>query len=386
LAKKSLTKKSILCFLVLGLVFVLMLSAGCGGGQTSAPSEPGTSDPEPSGQGSAPEGEVIHLTASCYLPPAHVASVLMGEMMQEIEEKSNGRVKINYAAGGSILTAPKTADGVEQGLADIGLSHIGYTPGRFPVTEILALPLGYSSSWQGSKVAADFLEKYQPEEWDKFHLVALWGGTTASINMAKTPIRKLEDFQGKIMRGAGEIADALKALGATPRDIPMAEVYEAMSKGTIDGLLVSSEVLESFKIADVTKYTTYVPCIGNQYLFYIAMNKDKWNSLPADIQQIFTDLRSEYEERMGLGWIDMNREGFHLAMEQGAEYITLSDEEAARWKEAVEPVIEDYITKMAGKGYSEQEIREQLAFIRERMDYWEKQEVEEGIPSEDILK
>ncbi|NLL20247.1 MAG: hypothetical protein GX263_00725, partial [Firmicutes bacterium] len=163
-------------------------------------------------------------------------------------------------------------------------------------------------------------------------------------------------------------------------------VYEAMSKGTIDGLLVSSEVLESFKIADVTKYTTYVPCIGNQYNFYIAMNKDKWNSLPEDIQQIFTDLRSEYEERMGLGWIDMNRAGFHLAIEQGAEYITLSDEEAARWQEAVQPVMEDYITKMVDKGYSEQEIREQLAFIRERMDYWKKQEVEEDIPSEDILK
>jgi TRAP-type C4-dicarboxylate transport system substrate-binding protein len=376
-----LSKRSIFGLMSLVLAVVLVFFSGCGS-STPESSSPGTSE-----QGSSQGNEqVIHLTASCYLPPAHVASELMGEMMQEIQEKSNGRLEITYAAGGSILTAPKTADGVEQGLADIGLSHIGYTPGRFPVTEILALPLGYSSSWQGSKVAADFLEKYQPEEWDKFHLVALWGGTTASINMAKTPIRKLEDFQGKIMRGAGEIADALKALGATPRDIPMAEVYEAMSKGTIDGLLVSSEVLESFKIADVTKYTTYVPCIGNQYNFYIAMNKDKWNSLPEDIQQIFTDLRSEYEERMGLGWIDMNRAGFHLAIEQGAEYITLSDEEAARWQEAVQPVMEDYITKMVGKGYSEQEIREQLAFIRERMDYWKKQEVEEGIPSEDILK
>ena len=371
------SKKSSIGFMSLLLVVVLIFSCGCSSSTPESSTSSGTS--EQSSQGSE---EVIHLTASCYLPPAHVASELMGEMMQEIEKKSNGRVKINYAAGGSILTAPQTADGVEHGLADIGLSHIGYTPGRFPVTEILDLPLGYSSSWVGTRITQDFIAKYKPKEWDNFKLVAAWGGTTASVNMASTPIRKLEDFKGKSMRGAGEIADALKALGATPRDIPMAEVYEAMSKGTIDGLLVSSEVLKSFKIADVTKYTTYAPCIGNQYLFYIVMNKDKWASLPEDIQQIFNELGPIYEEKMGLGWNIMNVEGFKLAIEQGAEYITLPDEEAARWKEAVQPVLEDYITKMVGKGYSEQEIREQFAFIRERMDYWDQKQIEEGIPSE----
>ncbi len=370
------SKKSSIGFLSLLLVVVLMFFCGC------SSSTPESTSPETSEQGSQGSEEVIYLTASCYLPPAHVASELMGEMMQEIEEKSNGRVKITYAAGGSILTAPQTADGVEHGLADIGLSHIGYTPGRFPVTEILDLPLGYSSSWVGTRITQDFIAKYQPEEWDNFKLVAAWGGSTASVNMASIPIRKLEDFKGKSMRGAGEIADALKALGSTPRDIPMAEVYEAMSKGTIDGLLVSSEVLKSFKIADVTKYTTYAPCIGNQYLFYIVMNKDKWASLPEDIQQIFNELGPIYEEKMGLGWNIMNVEGFNLAIEQGAEYITLPDEEAARWKEAVQPVLEDYITKMVGKGYSEQEIREQFAFIQERMDYWDQKQIEEGIPSE----
>ena len=66
-------------------------------------------------------------------------------MMKEIQTRSNGRLEINYAAGSSILTGPKTADGIEQGLADIGLSHIGYTPGRFPQTEALDLPIGYPS-------------------------------------------------------------------------------------------------------------------------------------------------------------------------------------------------------------------------------------------------
>jgi TRAP-type C4-dicarboxylate transport system substrate-binding protein len=365
-----------LVFLIIPLVIALALTGGCAKSkpqsqtQGQAPSAQGTSQP------------VIKLTASCYLPPAHMLSVMMGNMMKEIQEKSNGRVEITYAAGGSILTAPKTADGLEQGLADIGLSHIGYTPGRFPVTEALDLPMGYPSSWVGTKVALDFLAKYNPKEWDNFHLLLVNGGTTAAINMAKSPVRKLEDLKGKSMRGAGEVADALKALGATPRDIPMAEVYEAMSKGTIDGLLVGAESLKSFKLADVTKYTTYVPSIGNQYLFYIAMNKKKWDSLPPDIQKIFTEVSAKYQEESAVGWNKINVEGFQTAIAQGAEFITLPPEEAARWKAAVQPVIDNYVSKMVAKGFPEQQVKEQIAFIKERIAYWEQQQKAQNIPSE----
>ncbi|MCR4393485.1 MAG: TRAP transporter substrate-binding protein [Dehalococcoidales bacterium] len=329
----------------------------------------------------------IKLIASCYLPPAHMMSGLMGDMLKEIETLSNGRLEITYASGGSILTGPKTADGIEQGLADIGLSHIGYTPGRFPITEALDLPVGYSSSWVGTNVALDFLAKYKPKEWDNFHILLVDGGTTASINMAKTPIRKLEDFQGKTMRGAGEVADALKALGATPRDIPMSEVYEAMSKGTIDGLLVGAESLKSFKLADVTKYTTYAPSIGNQYLFYIAINKKKWDSLGPDLQKIFTDVCAKYQPESAVGWNKINVLGFQQAISQGAEFITIPDDEAARWKAAVAPVIDAYIKKIVDKGLAtEQQARDMIAFIKERMAYWDRQQIEQHIPSEADIK
>lgn len=356
------------------LIFSLAVIPAFTGGCAKDTSEQGSSAQE--------TAEPVRLTASCYLPPAHMLSVMMGDMMNEIQAQSNGRLEITYAAGGSILTAPKTADGIEQGLADIGLSHIGYTPGRFPVTEALDLPMGYSTSWVGTNVALDFLEKYQPGEWDNFKILLINGGTTAALNMAKSPVRKMEDLKGKTMRGAGEVADALKALGATPRDIPMTEVYEAMSKGTIDGLLVGAESLKSFKLADVTKYTAYVPAVGNQYLFYIAMNKGKWDSLSPDLQQIFTDVSAKYQAESAIGWNKINVEGFQTAIDQGAEFITLSDEEAARWKEAVQPVIDNYVTKMAEKGFPEQEVKDQIAFIKERIIYWDEQQAAQNIPSE----
>lgn len=166
----------------------------------------------------------------------------------------------------------------------------------------------------------------------------------------------------------------------------MAEVYEAMSKGTIDGLLVGAESLKSFKIADVTKYTTYAPSIGNQYLFYIAMNKSKWDSLGPDLQKIFDDVSAKYQEESAIGWNLINVLGFQTAIDQGAEFITLSDEEAARWQEAVQPVIDNYVIKMVDKGFPEQEAKDQIAFIRERMSYWDQKQADQNIPSEADIK
>jgi TRAP-type transport system periplasmic protein len=375
--------------LVISLVLVLTLLIGCSATTTTtSSSKPAVTTTAAASQTTAAAANqpVIKLTASCYLPPAHMLSGMMGDMMKEIQTKSNGRLEITYASGGSILTGPKTADGIEQGLADIGLSHIGYTPGRFPQTEALDLPIGYPSSWVGTNVALDFLAKFKPVEWNNFHILLADGGTTAAVNMAKKPVRKLEDLKGMTMRGAGEVADALSALGATPRDLPMSDVYEAMSKGTIDGLLVGAESLKSFKLADVTKYTTFVPSVGNQYLFYIAMNGNKWNSLPADLQKIFNDVSAKYQPESAVGWNNINVLGFQTAIQQGAEFITLSDAEAARWKAAVQPVMDSYVTKLVSKGFTEQLAREQIAFIKDRLAYWSQQQIAQKIPSEADIK
>lgn len=312
---------------------------------------------------------------------------MMDEWGKEIMKRSSGRVEITYFPGGSLLTAPKVPDGLASGIVDIAHSHIGYNPGRFPETEALDLPVGYPTGWVGTFVAKDFLDKYKPKEWDKLILLFAHGGNTSGIHMAKKPIRKLEDFKGTTMRGAGEIADAEAALGATPRDVPMAEVYEAMSKGTIDGLLVGIETLKSFRIAEVAKYSTFAWPVGNMYTFYIAMNRDKWNGLPDDIKQIFNDVNAAYIPKFAEAWNKINKEGFEYTKSLGNEVITLSPEEAARWKVAVAPVMDKYVDKMVAKGYPAQEIKDRIAFIKERIDFYTKKQTEQKIPSEfDLFK
>src|SRR5512137_53782 len=101
---------------LISLVLILAFLGACSGSTPAPTSAPPTAKPPATTQAPPPTSAppaaagAIKLTASCYLPPAHFLSSMMGDMMKEIQTLSNGKVEITYAAGGSILTGPKTAD------------------------------------------------------------------------------------------------------------------------------------------------------------------------------------------------------------------------------------------------------------------------------------
>jgi len=259
--------------------------------------------------------------------------------------------------------------GVVSGIADIGYTHVEYNPGRFPVTGASELPLGFSSAWVGSQVANDFYNELKPKEWDDVRV--LWMNTgNPSLIISKKPVRKLEDMKGLTIRVPGMVGRTIKALGATPSPTPMMEVYDAMSKGVIDGVNTPFETLKTFRFAEVVGYTTASWQVGNIYTFYVAMNKKSYKKLPPHIKEIFDELSGEYKERFALMWNVIDFHGKEFAKQKGVEIIELSPQEVARWKKATAPVVEDYVNEMVGKGHSETEVRGWIKFLRERIDYW----------------
>jgi TRAP-type C4-dicarboxylate transport system substrate-binding protein len=173
----------------------------------------------------------------------------------------------------------------------------------------------------------------------------------------------------------------MKALGGTPAPTPMMEVYEAISKGVNDGVFTPYETLKTFKFAEVVKYTTVSWQVGSVYAFYVAMNNDTWKKLPPDIQAIFTEVRGMFREKYALMWNSIDFEGLEFAKAKGVELIELSPEEEVRWKKAAEVAIDGYVKELVGKGHKEDEVRGWIKFLRERIDYWTKKQIEWRIAS-----
>jgi TRAP-type C4-dicarboxylate transport system substrate-binding protein len=111
------------------------------------------------------------------------------------------------------------------------------------------------------------------------------------------------------------------------------------------------------------------------------MNKNKWNSLPPDVQKVMTDFTKEFMPRWAVEWNAIDIEGREFFLKQGGQMINISDAEAARWVKAAEPVIADYKKDLVSKGYKPAEIDSWVSFIRERIEYWKGQEKAKKVPT-----
>lgn len=315
-----------------------------------------------------PQSKVIELKFVNYFPPPSAQSKACEEFNLELEKRTGGRIKVNYFPGGSLLKAPAIAKGLETGIADIGFSHIEYTPGRFPATEAAELPLGYPTAWVANQIMNDFLNEFKFKEWDKLHILWMHGNGPSQL-ITKKPVRSLDDMKGLTIRAPGLMAEVISALGATPAPTPVMETYDAIAKGVLDGAFTGGEAVKNFRFGEVAKYVLDTWHVGPVYPFYVAMSKAKYDSLPSDLRAILDRLSGEYRERMALVWNAEDFAGQEFGKSVGVTYSELSREQFEKWQQAVQPVIEKYVRSMVSAGYAESEVRGWITWLRERTAY-----------------
>jgi len=308
----------------------------------------------------------VELTYSNFFPPTHGNSIAAEDWIKEIESRTGGRVKITYYPSGTLSPAPQIYDGVVTGVSDIGMTCLAYTRGRFPLMEGTDLPLGYLSGTVATKVVDEIARKFEPEELADTHLLYFHAHGPGLLHTAKEPVRTLEDIKGMQIRSTGLAAKIVGALGATAEAMPQGETYDALQKGLVDGTFGPIEVLKGWKQAEVIKYTTNCTSIGYTTAMWVGMSLDKWDSLPKDIQRIFTEVSAEWVAVHAKVWDDADAAGREYTLSLGNEIIELSPEESARWADAVKSLPDKYISEMEAKGLPGQEFIDEVKKLIEK--------------------
>jgi TRAP-type C4-dicarboxylate transport system substrate-binding protein len=300
-------------------------------------------------QGHAQE-KVITLKVANWFPVAHKQTPLLESWGKDLEKRTNGRVKVNYYPAGTLVPAPQSYDAVTKGISDVGNHVLGYTVGRFPLTEVLDLPLGYPNNTVPTKLANAFYDKFKPKEFNDVKVLWFHAQAPGIVHTKTKPITKLEDLKGMKMRTYGSNAKLMSLLGGTPVAMPMTDVYDALSRGVAEGLMCAYEATEGFRFGDQLKYSTENYATSYSAVFAIVMNKDKWNSLPPDIQKIIDTMSKEYIEKYAAMWDDIEISGKAYLVKRGNKINTLSKEEEAKWVEKAQPIFDEYVKKMKEKG------------------------------------
>jgi len=238
---------------------------------------------------------------------------------------------------------------VVNGISDIGMSCFAYTRGRFPLPEGIDLPLGYPSGLTATRVATEVVLKHQPAEVADTHVLYVHAHGPG-ILASKKPVKSLDELKGLKVRATGLSSKIVKVLGGAPVAMSQPETYEALQKGVVDATFCPIETLKGWKQGEVIECVTDTSVIGYTTAMFVVMNKQKWESLPADVQELFTTVSQEWVAKHGEAWDQADAEGREFIRGLGRQEIALADAEKQRWTDAVKPILDNYVAEAKKKG------------------------------------
>ncbi len=297
-----------------------------------------------------------------FLPAqANVPKLVLDVWADKVESASDGRIKIDrfpsMQLGG---TPPELLDQAIDGVADIIWTVVGYTPGRFPSTEVFELPFMMEDARAASCAYWKMFQEHMEDgEFSSVKILGTWVHGPGMFHTAD-PVESPADLTGMKIRGGSRLVNQLLELaGATPVGMPVPAVPEGLSKGVIDGTTIPWEVTPALKVPElVENHTEFEGPALYTLTFVLAMNKEKYQSLPADLQKVMDD-NSGLNFSIFAGGVmqDKDAPAREIADELGNNIIVVSD--TSEWKALVEPIYESWIADVSGKGVDGQALIEQ---------------------------
>lgn len=290
-----------------------------------------------------------------FLPPqANVPKLILDVWADAVEADSGGRIEIErYPAMQLGGTPPELIDQAIDGVADIVWAVVGFTPGRFPQTEVFELPFMVEDARAASYAYWKMFDKHMKDaDFQDLHILATWVHGPGMLH-TKEPVRVPSDLQGMKIRGGSRMVNQLlETVGATPVGLPVTAIPEALSKGVIDGTTIPWEVTTSLKVPElVTNHTEFDGPAIYDLTFVLAMNKDRYESLPDDLQKVIDDNSGlEFSIFAGGTMADADGPAREVAVAAGNNIITVSEEDAKAWKEIAEPIYDSWIADMEKQG------------------------------------
>lgn len=322
--------------------------------------------------GAAPAfAQEVTLKLHQFLPAqANVPKLILDVWADKVEEDSEGRIKIDrfpsMQLGGK---PPELMDQAIDGVADIVWTVVGYTPGRYPSTEVFELPFMMTNARAVSHAYWEMFEKHMKDtEFKDVHILATWVHGPGLIHSAD-PVETPEDLVGMKIRGGGRSVNALlEELGATPVGMPVPAIPEGLSKGVIDGTTIPWEVTSALKVPElVENHTEFTGKALYTLTFVLAMNKDKYESLPEDLQKVIDENSGlEFSVFAGGTMADADDPSREFALDNGNNVITLDEEQTAVWRERAQPIYDKWVADMAEKGIDGQALLDEATALIEK--------------------
>lgn len=313
--------------------------------------------------GSAGEGgsgdEVVQLQMASFLSPSTAQGQAISWWIDELEKRTQGRVKVETFWDASLLGAQEVRDGVRDGRVELGNVSYAYTPSDFPLTSIVEVPflgdnIGAQMEALNSLYAND--EAFR-SEWEKQGLKVLsFIGVPPALTGAKERVTTVDWYRGKTVRASGYFVKALEAVGGNPAAIPVPETYEAMRTGTVQaygGLIL--DVITPLSLHEVGGHI-HDPGLGHYANSTWVISTETWNSLSPELQKIINELNAEFPDQLIKAAERTEDEACTKILESGGSASIFSPEQTQIWREAIgDTPMKEWVEKARKAGVADPE-------------------------------
>jgi len=283
----------------------------------------------------APAQEVVQLSYASPYSSHHPFSRADQDWIDFVEAEGQGRLKIRAIWSGALLSSDQSMTELRHGVADIGLITPIYAKGG---AHLLRRQTGFYS---GIKTVENQLALYYcmaahseqfALELDGLKVLAVQGGNLPGIVTRDAAVQSLADLRGLRIRAPTELLPVLQELGADPVSMPMGEVYSALAKGVLDGVVAPADTFRSLHFTEVTKHFFTLEIPRGAYPAR-AMGMRRWDSLPADVQDILNRGVPVWEAALARQTREAQQTGLEFGVEQGMQFSAISSQDQQKFDE-----------------------------------------------------
>jgi len=270
--------------------------------------------------------------------------------MKFVEEQSGGKVRIKPYWAGGLLSAEESMLEVRHGVVDIGLVTPIYLRAGAHMLRTQAGFYGGSRGYEDQLAVYRCLATEFPEfgkETAGLKIFAVQGGNLPGVLTRERPVRRPEDFRGLRLRAPVELTSVLKELGADPVNMPMGEVYSALAKGVIDGVVAPADTLQSLHFNEVATQFSLAKFARGAYPAR-AMSLKVWETLPADAQAVLEASIPVWEQAMRHEITSAEERGVAFGQKEGINFIPFDAADQARLDALYNEKALDEATKFGG--------------------------------------
>ena len=319
----------------------------------------------------APMAQALEIKVGSFEPESHyLVEHVYIPYLKEIERRTNGELTFKWFHGGTLVKAPQTVDGLKSGLVDLVVTTGIFTQeSQFPATHVMTLPFQFDSTVEANHVFQKLYDTV-PEVRAEFDgLVPLGYHVSDFFNLHihkdVEPVDSLADLQGLEIGGFSKSAVTYsEMLGATPRNLPLADIYVTFQRKAVDGVWFPTAPLIKWKMTD---FASNHSLVGGPFIMIpMTMSQQTWDKLTPEQQEIFRSMEDELTNFTGAIVDNRRNSTLKKVEDRGDNIITFDTEAKAEWVEATKPAYDTWLATMADKGIDGEAILAKVQEMRRR--------------------